>query len=85
MDAYVKFVTGKVKWFLGTQRDVNRLETRGMSVKVTPLERFNDLYQYVSITSSDQIKRYYAEQFINYLVSEQVQKKLNEIGMLSCF
>lgn len=85
MDAYVKFVSGKVKRFLGTQRDINRLKTRGMEVEVTPLEKYNDLYQYVSITSSDQLKRYYAEQFINYLVSKEVQSQLCDIGMLSCF
>lgn len=85
MDAYVKFVSGKIKSFLGTQRDVNRLEARGMQVQVSPLSGYNDLYQYVSITSSDQLKRYYSEKFVNYLVSEQVQKQLNSIGMFSCF
>lgn len=85
MDAYVKFVSGKVEKFIGTQRDINRLEARGMQVEVTGLNVFNDLYQYVSICTNDQLKRYYAEEFVNYLVSEKVQKSLNNIGMFSCF
>jgi hypothetical protein len=83
MDAYVKFVSGKVKHLLGTQRDVNRLATRGMEVSVQPLSAYNDLYQYVSICAEDQLKRYYAEEFIKYLVSEKVQYRLKDIGMLS--
>ncbi|MBQ8427035.1 MAG: hypothetical protein IJX16_04675, partial [Clostridia bacterium] len=64
MDAYVKFVSGKVKYLFGTQRDVNRLESRAIEVDVTPMTEFNDLYQYVSICSKDSLKRYYAEEVI---------------------
>lgn len=85
MDAYVKFVSGKTPYFLGTQRDVNRLNNRGMEVITRPLTAFNDLYQYVAVTAKDENKRFFAEQFINHLESEVVQKKLNQIGMLSVF
>lgn len=85
MDAYVRFTGGKTPYFLGTQRDVNRLNARGMEYKATPLEEYNDLYQYISITGVDELKRYYAEEFIRYIVSENVQRKLNGIGMLSAF
>ena len=43
MDAYVEFVSGKTPFFLGTQRDVHRLERRGFEVKVKPLNAYNDL------------------------------------------
>ena len=84
-DAYVKFVSGKVKYLLGTQRDVNRLITRGMQVEIKPLNNYNDLYQYVCITSKDSLKAYYAQEFINFLILEKSQKQLDKIGMFSCF
>jgi len=83
MDAYVKFTSGKVAYFLGTQRDVNRLNNRGMEYSAFPLDGYNDLYQYVSITGVDQVKRYYSEQFVEYLLSDDVQGKLKNIGMFS--
>ena len=83
MDAYVKFVSGKVKYLLGTQRDISRLKNRGMDAGIVPLEKYNDLYQYAVVTSKDNAKKYYAEEFINYLVSESVQEKLTSISMYS--
>lgn len=83
MDAYVKFVSGKTPYFLGTQRDVNRLITRGFDVKIQPLMRFNDLYQYISVTSVDIQKAFYANLFIEHLLSEQVQMQIGDIGMFS--
>lgn len=85
MNAYVKFVSGKSKYLLGTQRDINRLESRNMDVLTEPLTEFNDLFQYISICATDELKRYYAEKFINYLISENVQNQLKEIGMFSPF
>lgn len=83
MDAYVKFTQGKTPYFLGTQRDVIRFERRGMEVNAKPLTIYNDLYQYVSVTSSDQVKRSYAIDFVEFLCSDTVQNSLSEIGMLS--
>lgn len=83
MDAYVKFVSGTVKKFLATQRDVVRLKNRGFEAQITPLEKFNDLFQYVSVTSKDEVKKRYAEKFIEYLISEKVQNALGEIAMFS--
>jgi hypothetical protein len=45
--------------------------------------KFNDLYQYMCITSTEQLKRYCAEKFLEHLISEGEQKQLNRIGMLS--
>lgn len=83
MDAYVKFTEGKITHFLGTQRDVVRLQNRGMSVECTPITEFNDLYQYVALTSTEQNKIVYAKRFIDYLLSNKVQQSLNQICMLS--
>ena len=85
MDAYVKFVTGKVSYFLGTQRDIFRLNNRGMEVLTLPLNKFSDLNQHISITTTDQMKRYYAQEFINFLLSDEIQHSLNKIGMFSRF
>ncbi|MBQ9734792.1 MAG: hypothetical protein IJV95_02915 [Clostridia bacterium] len=85
MDAYIKFTQGKSKYFLGTQRDINRLSSRGFEVIVKPLTAYNDLYQYLSVTSKEENKRHYSEKFIDYLLSDKVQKDLSKIGMLSPF
>ena len=84
LEAYVQFITGKVDYFLGTQRDVERLEIKGYSYKTKPLENFNDLYQYVSLTEKGNAKNY-TQNFINYLLSEEVQKELTKISMFSEF
>ena len=83
LDAYIDFVSGKSNYFLGTQRDIYRLNNRGVSYKVTPLKNYNDLYQYIGVTSADDGKREIAFNFIEYLLSEKVQKNLHEIGLMS--
>jgi len=83
MEAYIKFTSGMVKHFLGTQRDVCRLINRGMEFSALPLDGFNDLYQYIGITCTDIERVNAAESFVEYLISEKVQKKLNKISMLS--
>ncbi len=85
MDAYTKFVQGKSKYLFGTQRDINRLNNRGFEVITKPVKNYNDLYQYISVTSKSESKRYLSEKFVDYLCSDQIQNKLCEIGMLSPF
>lgn len=84
LDAYVQFVTGKADYFLGTQRDVERLQAKGYSYNAKPLEHFNDLYQYVSITEKGNSKNF-TQKFIEYLLSEEIQKELTKISMFSQF
>ena len=84
LDAYVQFVTGKAEYFLGTQRDVERLQAKGYSYNAKPLEHFNDLYQYVSITEKGNSKNF-TQKFIEYLLSEEIQKELTKISMFSQF
>jgi len=85
LDAYIDFVAGKSDVLLGTQRDIVRLSNRGMDVFVRPLTAFNDLYQYASVVSKDQTKADVSKLFLEYLVSGEVQKRLNEIRMFSAF
>lgn len=85
MNAYVKFVSGKSRYMLGTQRDINRLITRGMDFTTVPLSGYNDLYQYVAVTSASDEKAAISAEFIKYLISDEVQKKLTKIGMYGCF
>ena len=85
LDAYVDFISGKAEYMLGTQRDVIRLENRGIEIKSRPLTQYNDLYQYVSITTKDRLKAEYCKRFIEYLVSRESQAKLNGLGMMSPF
>lgn len=83
LDAYVQFVSSKKSVFLGTQRDVVRLENRGLEVNTRPLTVYNDLYQYVALTSRDKNKLTMAKRFINQLLSKNVQSKLEQISMMS--
>ena len=85
LNAYTDFVAGKSKYLLGTQRDINRLLNRGMDFICTPITVYNDLYQYISLTDNDKEKTEYAQGFIDYLMTEKVQKNLYKIGMYSCF
>ena len=83
LDAYVNFTLGKEEYFLGTQRDVVRLSNRGFEFECTPLTEYNDLYQYIALTSKDKVKKGIAKTFIDYLLTDKVQKRLNEISMFS--
>lgn len=83
LDAYIEFVNSKNSVFLATQRDLVRLANRGIEINSRPLTSFNDLYQYVSITTKQKQKLMVLQQFINYLVSNQIQSNLNSIDMMS--
>ncbi|MCQ2387598.1 MAG: hypothetical protein MJ066_04035 [Clostridia bacterium] len=82
-DAFSKFKNGKSKFLLGTQRDLIKLNNIGMETDVLPLNSFNDLYQYISITCNNEIKLVYSEKFINFLISDEIQKKLSDICLFS--
>lgn len=80
--AYVDLINGKYKYLLGTQRDIFRLQTRGVAFKVKPLTKFNDIYQLISITSKDDGKIESSRKFIAKL--KESWSKLDQIGMLDC-
>lgn len=68
--AYVSLIQGEYKYLLGTQRDIFRLQTRQVNFKVKPITEFNDLYQNISVTTSDANKAALANRFIEFLLNQ---------------
>lgn len=79
--AYVKLLNGKYKYLLGTQRDVFRLKTRGVSFKVQAITQFNDLYQNIAIITNNPKKQQQAKNYIEFLLSQSDNVK--KVGLLS--
>ena len=79
--AYVRLINGEFKYLLGTQRDIFRLRTRGVAFSVKPITEFNDLYQNISITCTDNNKAVHAKRFINYLLENS--DKVASLGLMS--
>ena len=82
MDASLKFVTKEGGVLLGTQRDLRRLEKRGVAFSAYPLTGFSDLCQYIAVTTKSDEKYRACLDFIRYITSEKVQDKLWKIGMM---
>lgn len=81
--AYVSFLSGKVKYLFGTQRDACRFHARGVNVYCKAIDGFSDLYQYVAVLTEDRERQAVCEGYIERLLGQQTQKKLTEIGMFS--
>lgn len=79
-NAYLKLISGKYKYLLGTQRDVYRLNTRNLSFALKPITQFNDLYQNISIITKDASKYQKCKEFINFLTADD-----NGVGKLGLF
>ncbi len=77
--AYVGFLNGEFRYLLGTQRDENRFRARNLEVFSEELGEYNDLFQYISIFSREKKKP--CMQFLDFLLSEETQQRLGEIGM----
>lgn len=77
--AYLDFLGGTYDFLLGTQRDVCRFASRGVTVYSRILPNYCDLYQYISILAAE--KEEMCRQFVDLLLSDDVQNRLNEIGM----
>ncbi len=82
-EAYSYFLKNKNAKLLGTQRDIWRLENRQVPFKIEKVCSFSDLVQYISVYTSDENKNFYSQKFIEYLLSEDSQKRLTQIGMLT--
>lgn len=86
-DAYDKFINNKFNVLLGTQRDFYRCKNRENNLKgnysYNFLDGFSDLVQYASIFFSTEKTQKMCEKFLEFLVSENVQKKLANINMFS--
>lgn len=78
--AYVKLINGNYKYLLGTQRDIYRLKTRGVSFVIKPLTQYNDLYQNISVISGNP-KSAAAKRYIDYLKSKS--SEVNKLGLMS--
>ena len=81
--AYVRFLNGDYQYLLGTQRDVSRFASRGVSVYCQPVDVYDDLFQYIGVTAKDENIQTLGAGFIDYLMSEEKQKELTGLGMLS--
>ena len=66
-NAYLKLISGKYKYLLGTQRDIFRLKTRGESFKIKAVTQFNDLYQNIAVLTNEGGKIQKCQRYINYL------------------
>lgn len=82
-DAYLKLMSGKTDAMIGTQRDIRRFTVKNFSYTATPLEKYNDLYQYLAVTADDEDKLSTAKAFAEYLLSETAAKKLSALYLLS--
>ena len=86
--AYEDFLNKKFEVLLGTQRDFYRLKNR---VNIGALSNcdfnylggYTDLLQWFAVTTTDASKQEMAELFIQYVLSEDIQKKLTSLGMFS--
>lgn len=83
--AFVSFYYGEYEYLLGTQRDIVKLENLNKKYEYECISSFNDLFQYLSITSRQKDKQIYSQKFIEYLLSDKVQKKLSKLNLFSCF
>ena len=79
--AYVRFLSGAYDYLLGTQRDACRFQSRGVEVCATALNGFCDLRQYIVTVTKENAEK--SQDFIRYLLAEESQKLLKNIGMFS--
>ena len=83
INAFYDFATKNCEILIGTLRDANRIISKNLSVSVTSLNGYNDLYQYLSVTTESNIKKVYADKFVKLLISDGAQEKVRELSMLS--
>lgn len=86
--AYVNYVMGNANVLLGTQRDVFLMENRVKAGKETdviyqPLTKYCDLVQFLGICTKVNIKYDICLDFANYLLSDQVQGLISDVGMFT--
>ena len=79
-NAYLELLSGKYKYLLGTQRDIYRLKTRNVSFSVKPVTQFNDLYQNISILTTNNEKYAICKRYVNYLIDNGNTAKLGLFG-----
>lgn len=80
--AYYEFLSNENSALIGTQRDLYRLKNKNISLKVTPLESYTDVLQYVSIFKVSKNRQNLCRLFIETL-SKTSPETIYKIGMLS--
>ena len=80
--AYEAFVFRKYN-LIGTQRDVFRTRNSDRPLEKAVFSDFTDLVQYGSVVGISEERAYFAQKFLEYLTSAEIQRKLTEIGMFS--
>lgn len=66
---------------IGTQRDVIRLERKGVAFTAKPLGAYSDLFQYLAICTENEDRFRLCEDFLLYMLTEKVQGEISSIGM----
>lgn len=79
--AYVPFLNGEYQYLFGTQRDACRFQSRGVQVIAEPIDGFSDLMQYIAVVKEEY--RAKSDAFIEYLLSQECQELLTELGLFS--
>ena len=84
-NAYYEFLADKECSLIGTQRDLFRLKNKNIEVNYKPLEKFNDLKQYISILSDDGGNKNIAllRKFVDFLLEKVQAGYLKEIGLMN--
>lgn len=85
-ELYVSFIKGKTDAIIGTQRDLvrvnNRINRGNMNnCNFEYLTHYTDLIQYFAITSNSKSNIDVCNEFIQFMLSEESQSLLNNIGM----
>ena len=77
----------KTNRYIGTQRDLYRMlsaqkRDKARGGTVTYIDTYSDLFQYIGVINQENEKKDEVMQdFISYLLSEEVQSKLGSVGM----
>lgn len=80
--AYEAFVFKKCN-LIGTQRDIYRTRNSDRQIERRVFSNYTDLVQYGSVVGISEERAYFAQKFLEYLTSPEIQAKLTEIGMFS--
>jgi len=87
-NAYVDFINNNASVLLGTNRDVFRMENRVFAGKekdviYQQLKNYTDLVNYMSVLTTETKKKNLCFDFIKFLLSENTQKQIKNMGLYS--
>ncbi len=87
-ELYTSFVKRQIDSFVGTQRDLARINNRVLrgsmnSCEYEYCEEYSDLIQFFAITSECESNIELSKHFVRYVVAEPSQRNLSDIGMYS--